>query len=140
MRSACGIDNLQVNTRAGSSTESSVTCADCLKELAVRHARLDKRTLQRLRKAAVYIREIDSGSRNRLVAVGHAVVTTGDWVRITDAGREALPVARPKKTSEPKLTAAQRKRVRELVEDENHTRASAIAWVTTFETEQKGAA
>jgi hypothetical protein len=37
----------------------------------------------------------------------------------------------------PKLTAAQRKRVRELVEDEGHTRAEAIAWVLAFEPEGK---
>ncbi len=35
--------------------------------------------------------------------------------------------------SAPKLTAAQRKRVRELMVDEGQTRAEAVAWVLAFE-------
>lgn len=38
--------------------------------------------------------------------------------------------ARPAK---PSLTKAQRRRVRELIEDEGHTRAEALAWVLAFE-------
>lgn len=34
-----------------------------------------------------------------------------------------------------KLTAAQKRRVRELMEDEGHTRAEAVAWVLAFEPE-----
>ena len=33
----------------------------------------------------------------------------------------------------PRLTAAQRRRVRELMEDEGETRASAVAWVLNME-------
>lgn len=41
------------------------------------------------------------------------------------------PAARPK-SSRPKLTAEERRAVRELVEDSGYTRAEAIAWVTHF--------
>lgn len=36
-------------------------------------------------------------------------------------------------TTKPKLTASQRRRVRELVDDEGYTRAEARAWVAAFE-------
>lgn len=35
----------------------------------------------------------------------------------------------------PTLTPAQRRRVRELMEDEGHTRAEAVAWVLAMEPE-----
>jgi len=37
------------------------------------------------------------------------------------------------RTSKPKLTPAQRARVKELIEDEGYTRAEALAWVLTLE-------
>ena len=39
------------------------------------------------------------------------------------------------KSAKPALTKAQRRRVRELIEDEGHTRAEALAWVLAFEPE-----
>lgn len=39
----------------------------------------------------------------------------------------------PAKKSAPKLTAEQRRRVRELMTDEGESRASAVAWVLAFE-------
>lgn len=50
-------------------------------------------------------------------------------VAATDANRAM------QRASRPKLTAKQRRRVRELVEDEGETRASAVAWVLAFEPE-----
>jgi hypothetical protein len=37
------------------------------------------------------------------------------------------------KASGPKLTTAQRAKVREIMEDEGESRASAVAWVLAFE-------
>jgi len=49
-------------------------------------------------------------------------------------GLPAAQTARAaRKASTPRLTAAQRRRVRELVEDEGESRASAIAWVLAME-------
>lgn len=50
-------------------------------------------------------------------------------VAATDANRAM------QRASRPRLTAVQRRRVRELVEDEGETRASAIAWVLGMEPE-----
>ena len=41
------------------------------------------------------------------------------------------------KATTTKLTAAQKRRVRELMEDEGQTRAEAVAWVLAFEPEGK---
>lgn len=65
------------------------------------------------------------------------LVETASWlaesrasgVPATDANRAM------QRASRPKLTATQRRRVRELVEDEGETRASAVAWVLAFEPE-----
>lgn len=40
--------------------------------------------------------------------------------------------------SRPKLTAEQKRRVRELMVDEGETRAAAVAWVLAFEPATKG--
>jgi hypothetical protein len=42
-----------------------------------------------------------------------------------------------KTTKQPKLTAEQRRRVRELIEDEGNTRAEAVAYVLMFEPAQR---
>jgi len=99
-RSACGIDGLVDQTNAAISTESSVTCEACKTELAARHARRDRRTLQRLRTAAssggIYIREIERGARERLLALGQARIDARDYIHITVAGRDALVTSKKK--------------------------------------------
>jgi hypothetical protein len=47
--------------------------------------------------------------------------------------RQARAVAKPGA----RLTPAQRRRVRELIEDEGQTRAEAIAWVQAFEPDEQ---
>lgn len=62
---------------------------------------------------------------------------TAEW--LSEARAAGVPVTQAARAARrsvaPKLTAAQRRRVRELVEDEGETRGSAIAWVLGMEPE-----
>jgi hypothetical protein len=49
------------------------------------------------------------------------------------AAEGGAPAPAIRKASAPKLTPAQRRRVRELVKDEGESRASAVAWVLGME-------